>query len=44
MGGNPGAALFNSGLFFLMIGLTVLLLLIPFITNRFGKWKQNKND
>lgn len=43
-GGDPIAALFNSGLSFLMIGLTVLSLLTPFITSWLGKRKQDKNN
>lgn len=41
-GGDPFAALFNSKLSFLMIGLTVLSLLTPYFTSWLGKRKQAK--
>lgn len=41
-GGNPFTALFNSGLSFLMIGLTVISLLTPFFTSWLGRRKKVK--
>lgn len=42
-GGNPFTALFNSKLSFLMIALTVVSVMTPFITGWLGKRKQTRN-